>query len=149
MKSACIKLHPKKYRQPKPPPSEILNPSAYDELTLYVQVNALRYYTSLRETEYTGFLGNPEARIIFMLDTAKFLNSLPQQQHRAAIFHYGFGYTIEQTARIMGRNPRTITKILTTLKETLYEGPLTTSIEIASGLRIAAKAKTRTETTRN
>lgn len=141
MKSACIKLHPKKYRQPKPPLPEILNPSAYDELARYVQVNALRYYTSLRETKYTGFLGNPQDRIIFMLDTAKFLNSLPQQQHRAAIFHYGFGYTIEQTARIMGRDPRTITKILTTLNETLYEAPLTPGIEIASGLHIAAKTE--------
>jgi hypothetical protein len=141
MKWAAVKLHPARnlrLPKPKPEPREF---SPYDLLYLHLQKNALRLYEILRATERTGFTGNPENRVNFLIDTKKLLDKLPPNHRIVALMYHGQGYTIDEIASIIHRDRRVVAHWLCELAEKLLEATLAFEANTASGITIHAEAE--------
>ena len=141
MKSACIKLHPARKPRPpkrKPEPRELW---AYDLLYLNLQKNALQLYSKLAAEKPTGFTGNPENRVNFVLDTKKILDQLTPDHRMVALMHHGQGYTVGEIASIIHRDSRVVSRWLGELAEKLLDAAIAVDVTTASGLKVYAQAE--------
>ena len=141
MKWAAKKLHPARKprpRKPKPEPRELW---AYDLLYLNLQKNALKLYVKLAIEKPTGFTGNPENRVNFILDTKNILDKLTPDHRMVALMHHGQGYSIGEIASIIHRDSRVVSHWLGELAEKLLDAAIAVDVTTASGLTIHAQAK--------